>query len=49
VRDPDRPAANPGLAGGNGIRIWDCRSLDSFYTDLSLLSIVNRAIAKAPT
>ena len=33
-------------ASAGGIRIWAGRTQDSFYIDLSLLSIVNGAIAK---
>jgi len=33
-------------ASGSGIRIWAGRALDPFYIDLSLLSIINGAIAK---
>jgi hypothetical protein len=33
-------------ASGGGVRLWAGRIVDSFYIDLSLLSIVNGAIAK---
>jgi hypothetical protein len=36
-------------ASAGGIRIWAGRTQDSFYIDLSLLSIVNGAIAKGTT
>jgi hypothetical protein len=33
-------------ASGNGARLWAGRAADSFYIDLSLLSIINAAVAK---
>ncbi|KAB8180940.1 DUF4331 family protein [Microbispora catharanthi] len=33
-------------AAGGGVRVWAGRAVDSFYIDLSLLAIVNGAVAK---